>query len=62
MENWRKSRASTAEGGSCIEVASGNGQVGIRDTKQAHMGEDRTVLEVTPGAFRDLVARVMTGL
>jgi hypothetical protein len=32
MDNWRKSTYSGANGGSCIETASGTGVVLVRDT------------------------------
>ena len=33
--NWRKSSYSSSNGGQCIEVASPEGAVAVRDTKQA---------------------------
>jgi hypothetical protein len=30
--DWRKSSSSDANGGSCVEVASGNGMILVRDT------------------------------
>jgi Domain of unknown function (DUF397) len=30
--DWRKSSFSSAQGGSCVELASGNGVVMVRDT------------------------------
>jgi hypothetical protein len=32
MDGWRKSTYSDANGGQCLETASGNGQVMVRDT------------------------------
>jgi hypothetical protein len=32
MDGWRKSSFSDANGGSCVETASGNGVVLVRDT------------------------------
>jgi hypothetical protein len=32
MDGWRKSSFSDANGGSCVEAASGNGVVLVRDT------------------------------
>lgn len=32
MEDWRKSSYSGGNGGSCVETASGNGVVLVRDT------------------------------
>ena len=32
MDNWRKSSHSGANGGSCVEAASGSGAVVVRDT------------------------------
>lgn len=56
MGAWRKSSYSTEGGGSCVEVADAPGKIGVRDTKQAHLGDARTVLAVTPWAWRKLTA------
>jgi len=32
MDNWRKSSFSDANGGSCVETASANGTILVRDT------------------------------
>lgn len=32
METWRKSTYSGVNGGDCVEVADGSGQVAVRDT------------------------------
>lgn len=32
MDDWRKSTYSNANGGDCVETASGNGAVLVRDT------------------------------
>lgn len=32
MDNWRKSTYSNANGGACIEAASGSGVILVRDT------------------------------
>lgn len=58
---WRKASASIndAQGGSeCAEVGTGVTVVGIRDTKQQHLGDARTVLEFTPGAWGQFLAQV----
>lgn len=52
MGDWRKSSYSTAQGGSCIEVADAARTVMIRDTNQAHLGDARTILIITPGAWQ----------
>lgn len=56
--DFRKSSYSTAQGGACIEVASGTRLVIIRDTKQEHMGNARTMLSVTPEAWREFIDAV----
>jgi hypothetical protein len=43
--DWRKSSYSTGSGGQCVETASGDGTVMIRDTKDNGQGP---VLRVTP--------------
>lgn len=52
-QRWHKSSYSGANGGSCIEVAERHapGVVGVRDTKEAHLGNARTVLRVPAGAW-----------
>ena len=49
--DWRKSTYSGANGGSCVETASGNGVVLVRDTT------DRAgaMLAISPAAWRRLV-------
>ena len=47
---WRKSAYSQGAS-NCVETGQGTGVIGIRDTKQADQGDDRTVLEFSPGAW-----------
>lgn len=58
MGDWRKSSYSGATGGSCVEVAGAPGQVGVRDTKQAHLEDARTLLTFTLAAWRSFVVKV----
>lgn len=60
MGTWRKSTYST-EGGSCIEVADQPGRIGVRDTKEAHLGNARTVIEFDRAAWRGFMVRVRKG-
>lgn len=60
MDTWRKSSYSNSNGGSCVEVADAPA-IGVRDTKQAHMGDARTVLTFEPGTWRGFVAAVRRG-
>lgn len=53
---WRKSSFSDAGGESCVEVGSACGVVGVRDTKQAGLGDGRTVLSVTASAWENFTA------
>jgi hypothetical protein len=53
---WRKSGASS-DAGECVEVAFSSPQVFIRDSKN----RAGAVLEVTSGAWRDLVERIRDG-
>ena len=48
--DWGKSSYSGANGGDCVETASGKGIVWVRDTKQKHR-TDRTMLPVSAGAW-----------
>lgn len=56
--NWRKSTYSGSGGGNCIEVGETTGAVLIRDTKQTHWAEGRTVLRLTPSNFRRLTSTI----
>lgn len=56
MGTWRKSSYSTGGGGSCVEVAGTPASVGVRDTKEAHLGSTRTLLTFTPEAWRGFTA------
>ena len=38
MDGWRKSTYSDANGGQCVEAASGHGSVLVRDTADRHGG------------------------
>lgn len=58
MEEWRKSTYSSATGGSCIEVASARTWIGVRDTKQAHLGQGRTVLSFSGQAWAEFLGRM----
>lgn len=52
--NYRKSSYSNYL--QCIEAGDGSGVVAVRDTKQAHLGDGRTVLEFSPGAWTAFTA------
>jgi uncharacterized protein DUF397 len=54
MDNWRKSSYSDANGGNCVETASGNGTVLVRDT----IDRDGGTLAFTAGAWRAFTADV----
>lgn len=56
MGDWRKSSFSTAQGGSCVEVADTATRVMIRDTTQAHLGDARTVVGVPGNAWQAFTA------
>ena len=60
MGAWRKSSYSTEGGGSCVEVAGAPGRVGVRDTKESHLGTARTVLTFTPQAWRSFTTNLRT--
>jgi hypothetical protein len=46
--DWRKSSYSNANGGQCVETASGSGLIMVRDTKQDERGP---VLAFSAGAW-----------
>jgi hypothetical protein len=49
--NWRKSSYSGANGGSCLETASGYGAILVRDTTQNGTGPVLSVSAAAWGAF-----------
>lgn len=57
--NWRKSSYSSGNGGECIEVASPEGAVAVRDTKQDGVGP---VLRFTPAAWHRFADQVKQSL
>lgn len=56
MGTWRKSSYSSAQGGTCVEVADAPTAILIRDTTQKHLGNARTVLTVSPAAWTTFAA------
>jgi Domain of unknown function (DUF397) len=54
---WRKSSRSSGGGQGCVEVAIIPGAVAIRDSKDP----DGPAHIVSPGTFRDLIARIKNG-
>ena len=67
IQDWRESSYS-AGGGECAEVGSGftncieaghgDAVVGVRDTKQEHLGDQRTVLEFSPEVWREFITQL----
>lgn len=57
MGNWRKSSYSDANGGQCVETASGGGGVLVRDTTD----RDGGTLAFTASAWRAFVAQLNRG-
>ena len=55
--DWRKSRFSFSNGG-CVEVGSGSGAVGVRDTKQDGAAP---VLRFTAASWRKFTAALKAG-
>jgi len=54
MDNWRKSSYSDANGGNCVETASGDGVVLVRDTTDRDSG----TLAFTAEAWRAFAAEL----
>jgi len=52
MEGWRKSSYSDGNGGNCVETASRDGVVLVRDTKR----RDSAVLTIPADAWRRFLA------
>ncbi len=57
--NWRTSSYSSGNGGECVEVASPEGAVAVRDTKQNGTGP---VLRFSPGAWGRFASQVKRSL
>jgi hypothetical protein len=55
--SWCKAEASAHNGG-CVEAGHGTAVIGVRDTKQEHLGEARTVLEFSPATWAAFTARL----
>lgn len=56
MQNWHKSTYTHWEENACVEVGTGVGQVGIRDTKQHELPDTiRPVLVVGNASFAALL-------
>lgn len=53
--NWRKSSYSSDNGGECVEVASSDDAVAVRDTRQSGTGP---VLRFTPAAWHRFARQV----
>lgn len=54
-DTFRKSTRSELHGSiHCVEVGQ-PGPIAIRDTKEDHMGDDRTVISVSPSAWKNLL-------
>lgn len=57
MNHWRKSSYSSSTGGNCVELATLDGAVGIRDSKNPAQGH----LTVGRETLRGLVGRIKAG-
>src|SRR5271156_2782870 len=55
--SYRKPSLSKALG-NCAEIGHGENVVGVRDTKQEHLGAARTVLEFSPAAWQRFTSEV----
>ena len=63
--NWRTSSYSSGNGGECVEVASPEGAVAVRDTKQIRDTKQNgtgPVLRFSPGAWRRFASQVKRSL
>lgn len=60
LTGWRKSRHSHFEENACVEVGTGPGVVGVRDTKQAALAA-RPVLVYSEPAFAAFLAHLTDG-
>jgi len=54
MQGWRKSSYSQSTQGQCVEIGTGSGQIGIRDTKNRSQGH----LSVRTDAWKAFVTSV----
>jgi hypothetical protein len=60
LTGWRKSSHSHFEENACVEVGSGPGVVGVRDTKQAALAA-RPVLVYSESAFAAFLGHLTGG-
>ncbi|WP_329052356.1 DUF397 domain-containing protein [Amycolatopsis sp. NBC_01488] len=60
LTGWHKSSHSHFEENACVEVGTGPGVVGVRDTKQAALAA-RPVLVYSAGAFAAFLAHLTGG-
>ena len=60
LTGWRKSSHSHFEENACVEVGTGPGVVGVRDTKQAALAA-RPVLVYSENAFAAFLTHVTGG-
>jgi hypothetical protein len=51
MDDWRKSSYSGSNGGNCVETASGDGVIRVRDTTD----RDGFTLEMPPDAWSEFL-------
>jgi hypothetical protein len=59
MDNWKKSSFS-ADQGACVEVARHEDIVRVRDTKEADLGDGRTVFDLPDDTFDGVVSDLDT--
>lgn len=60
LDRWHKSSYSNGDA-NCVEVCEGRDLVGLRDTKEAGLGDDRTTLRVPRASFADFLADAKAG-
>lgn len=61
LEAAHKRSSYSFANGNCPEAGSGDKSVYVRDTKQEHLGDLRTVLEFTPAVFAAFTERLKAG-
>jgi hypothetical protein len=54
MDNWRTSSYSSGSGGQCVETASADGAVAVRDSTD----RDGSMLTISASAWADFLTRV----
>lgn len=57
-QNWRTASYSSENGGECVEVGDRGHSVLVRDTKERHLSDTRTMLAVPAKAWSEFLKSI----